>query len=96
MKRLVAVLLTSLVAVPGRANAGVWINCPLDRATRTITERLPPEWWTTSVVDRLSATRVEEVGGEPTLVCIYGRSGSVLRRAPSAACHALPGRFRCE
>ena len=73
------------------------IECPLSQARRTITNELPSGWWTTPIVNNLSDTRVQEIGGEPALVCVYGPSGSVQRNAPANhTCTARSGGFDCR
>ena len=96
MKRSVAIFLVAFAALPNQASAATRIMCPLSQANRTITEQLPPEWWTTPVVDRLSGTRVHKIGGELALVCIYGSSGSIQRNAPSGACFEIRDGFSCQ
>lgn len=72
------------------------IDCPLSQARRTITTDLPDGWWTTPIVNNLSDTRVQDIGGEPALVCVYGPSGSVQRNAPANhTCTARTGGFEC-
>ncbi len=82
MKSLIVGLVIALVFVP-QAGAVTRIMCPLSQATRTITEQLPPGWWTTPIVNRLSGTRMENIGGRPALLCIYGSSSTIQRNAPS-------------
>jgi len=92
-------LLTGLVLVAsaGTALAATQVNCPQQQAKRMITDRLPSGWWTTPVVDRLSQTKVMNVGGKPTLMCIYGNAGSIQREAPRGkACRAVTGGFTCN
>lgn len=72
------------------------INCPLPEARRTITNSLPSGWWTTPIVNDLSETRIQDIGGQPALVCVYGASGSVQRNAPeNHTCTARTGGFEC-
>jgi hypothetical protein len=72
------------------------IECPLPQARRTITNDLPPGWWTTPIVNSLSETRVQEIGGRPALMCVYGASGSIQRNAPEGqVCTARTGGFDC-
>ncbi len=86
-----------LVAAAGSAAAETRINCPLQQARRTITDNLPSGWWTTPVVDRLSQTKIMNIGGKPTLMCIYGGAGSVQREAPAGqTCRAITGGFSCS
>lgn len=73
------------------------INCPLSQARRTITSDLPSGWWTTPIVNSLTETRVQDIGGEPALVCVYGPAGSVQRAAPeNQNCTARTGGFDCS
>lgn len=73
------------------------VECPLSQARRTITSDLPSGWWTTPVVNSLTETRVQNIGGEPALVCVYGPSGAVQRQAPpNSSCTARTGGFDCR
>ncbi|MBX9747659.1 MAG: hypothetical protein K2X34_12205 [Hyphomonadaceae bacterium] len=82
-----------IAAAPAAAET---INCPLSEARRTITTPLPSGWWTTPIVDDLSETRVQDIGGTPALVCVYGPAGSVQREAPANHdCTARTGGFEC-
>jgi hypothetical protein len=90
-----AAVFAFLVFAPAPAAAAP-IECPLSQARRTITNDLPSGWWTTPLVNNLSETRVQEIGGEPALVCVYGASGSVQRNAPAnQSCTARTGGFDC-
>ncbi len=72
------------------------INCPLPDAQRTITNTLPSGWWTTPIVNSLTETRIQDIGGTPALVCVYGAAGSVQRNAPdNHTCTARTGGFDC-
>lgn len=85
-----------LLASAGTALANTNVSCPLSQAKRTITNPLPSGWWTTPIVNRLSDTKVSNIGGEPALICVYGSSGSVQRKAPRGeTCRAISGGFRC-
>ncbi|HYD89783.1 MAG TPA: hypothetical protein VEA80_20045 [Vitreimonas sp.] len=82
-----------LSAAPAAADT---IECPLSQARRTVTNDLPSGWWTTPIVNNLSETRIQEIGGETALVCVYGASGSVQRNAPAnQTCTARTGGFDC-
>lgn len=73
------------------------IECPLSQARRTITNDLPSGWWTTPIVNNLTETHVQDIGGEPALMCVYGSSGSVQRNAPAGqVCTARTGGFDCR
>jgi hypothetical protein len=85
-----------LLATVGSALADSNISCPLSQARRTVTDTLPSGWWTTPIVNRLSDTKVQNIGGDPALICVYGSSGSVQRKAPRGeTCRAVSGGFRC-
>jgi len=85
-----------LLATAGSALADSSVSCPLSQARRTITDTLPSGWWTTPTVNRLSETKVQSIGGDPALICVYGSSGSVQRKAPAGeTCTAVSGGFRC-
>ncbi len=92
---LLALTVASLsLATP--ASAQTRIACPLPDAHRTITSPLPEGWWTTPIVDRLSELSVDEIGGQPTLVCKYGSAGQIQMRAPAGQpCRVADGAFLC-
>jgi hypothetical protein len=82
---------------PSRSNLAVTIKSPLNLARRTITDTLPSGWWTTPFLWNLTQTKIDNSGGGPTLVCMYGLSGSVQRLAPSGeTCVAETGGFACS
>jgi len=90
-------LVLTLAALAAPAAAETRIDCPLPQVTRTITDNLPSGWWTTPVANRLSETKVMNIGGKPTLMCIYGSSGSIQREAPvGQQCRAVTGGFTCS
>jgi len=85
-----------LIATVGSAVADTNVSCPLSQARRTITDNLPSGWWTTPIVNRLSDTKVQNIGGDPALICVYGSSGSIQRKAPRGhTCRAVSRGFRC-
>jgi len=91
-----AVAAFALFLLPAAPAAAETINCPLTQATRTITNSLPSGWWTTPIQNNLSGTRIQNIGGEPALICEYGPSGSVQRNAPeNHTCTARTGGFEC-
>lgn len=97
--RLVLALAAAAALLTGFATVAKadYIQCPLQQARRTITDQLPNGWWTTPIVDRLSDTKVRDIGGKPALICYYGASGSVQREAPRRqVCQAVRGGFNCE
>lgn len=81
------------IATPAAAET---VNCPLTEARRSITNTLPSGWRQTPVVSRLTETRVDNVGGELTMVCQYSAAGAVLREVPAGqTCVARTGGFEC-
>jgi hypothetical protein len=92
-----AIAALCLVAGPVHAQGSMRVECPLDDARRTITNPLPDEWWTTPTVNKLSATRVQEIGGRRALMCVYGSSGSIQRYEPEGyTCTAVTDGFNCR
>lgn len=76
---------------------GQFIRCPLETATRTITNGLPEGWWTTPLENRLTDTRIQVIAGRNALLCVYGESGSIQRNEPRGmGCTAVPQGFRCR
>lgn len=88
--------LTVLAAEPVRAQAYT-MDCPLEWANRTITDRLPSDWWTTPIGERLSGTRVGRIGGQNALICEYGAAGTIQRYEPERdRCTANGRGFVCQ
>jgi len=86
----------ALTLLPISSAAAETINCPLSQARRTITNDLPGGWWTTPIVNSLTGTRIQEIGGEPALICEYGPAGTIQRNAPdNHNCTARSGGFEC-
>ena len=81
-----------------QANAAVaTIVCPLQMARRTITTHIPGPWWTTPIVWRVTQTRIQVIGGQRALVCVYGPAGQIQRREPAGyRCRAIARRFVCR
>lgn len=75
------------------------IECPLDQASTEITSPLPNGWWQTPQGGRLQDTKVEMVGGKPTLMCgywAYGTTVYIMSYAPQGAeCSADATGFTC-
>ncbi|MET0183547.1 MAG: hypothetical protein ABW199_11740, partial [Caulobacterales bacterium] len=72
------------------------IECPLSQVRREITTPTPSGWWNTPIVNSLTETRVQTIGGSPALMCIYGPAGSIQRNAPEGQnCTARTGGFDC-
>ena len=92
----IAAAAAAFFAVSSAANAET-ISCPLSTATRTITNHLPPGWWTTPIQNTLTQTKIQNIGGKPALMCVYGPSGSIQRDAPTnQICSAQSGGFDCK
>ncbi len=92
----IAIAAALLAGATGAASAD-FLRCPLEQARRTITDPLPSGWWTTPQVNRLSETKIQDIGGKPALLCIYGSSGSVQREQPRGQnCIAVRGGFQCR
>jgi len=73
------------------------IDCPLTQVRREITTPLPEGWWNTPIVDNLSGTEVQVIGGRRTLVCRYGPAGSIMRLEPRRRdCVATRRGFDCR
>lgn len=84
-----------LVSAPTPA-AAESVNCPLPTVTRGITATLPSGWYTTPVRSRLTETRVMDIGGQPTMACVYSEAATVLREVPAGqVCTARAGGFEC-
>lgn len=90
---LAAAFAVLMSATPAAAES---VNCPLSEARRTITNSIPSGWYQTPVVSRLTETRVDNIGGQMTMVCTYSAAGSVMREVPSGqVCTARSGGFEC-
>jgi hypothetical protein len=82
-----------LGAMPAAAES---FDCPLPTARRAITNTLPSGWYMTPVQDRLTEARVDIIGGQATMVCIYGGAGNIMREvAADQTCAARSGGFEC-
>ena len=65
------------------------IYCPVSEVTTEITTPIPSPWWQTPQVGGLVETRIEWIGGQPTLMCLYwayGSSVAVMHLAPTPEC----------
>jgi len=58
------------------------IDCPLTQVRREITNPLPEGWWNTPMINSLTGTEVQVIGGRRTLVCKYGPAGQIMRLEP--------------
>jgi len=90
-------VLAGLAASAAPAAAEGFIACPTEQIRREVTTPLPGGWWQTPSVGRLTNTEVTPIGGQPTLVCRYGETGSVMLLQPdNNTCEAVRGGFECR
>jgi hypothetical protein len=84
---------------PHDTDAG-FIACPLENVRTEVVSELPSPWWQTPQIDGLEETRVQNIGGDITLVCAYrayGATASVMRVAPPGkTCTAVATGFNCH
>ena len=96
-------VLVTIIIVPllgSAANAAAeYIECPLTQARTEITSPLPSGWWQTPQQGSLEETKIQNIGGTPTLMCgywAYGQTVYVMREAPAGAtCTADGNGFTC-
>ena len=88
---------TSVVA-PSTAEAATQrIDCPLPQIRREVTTPLPSGWWNTPIVNSLTETKVQNIGGRKALICKYGAAGTIQRYAPEGAtCSKNSRGFVCQ
>lgn len=77
-----------------------FIACPMDNVRTEVVSELPSPWWQTPQIGGLQETRVQNIGGDITLVCAYrayGATASVMRLAPAGkSCEAVATGFNCH
>ena len=95
MRRLLALAAFSAVALaasilPTAAADARFIRCPSE-ASSMVTHNGESEWFATNQSSRVVSARVEQVGGQPALACIYRMFGGDywIYRRPD------PGYTRC-
>jgi hypothetical protein len=74
-----------LIDPPIPPMSSVNVFCPIEQARTEMVSRLPEGWWQTPQLGNLVSLGVQNIGGEPTLVCrysAYGAQVSVMRRFP--------------
>ncbi len=80
--------------------AAQFIPCPVTQIEARVTSSIPSDWWDTPQQGNLQNTRVTDVGGQPTLQCLYWAYGTeipLMKRAPAGLrCVAQSNGFRCE
>jgi hypothetical protein len=80
-----AVAAIALVAAPALAAPNVVLPCPSE-ARGTVTHNGDAGWIATNQSSRVSFSRVEQIGGETALVCVYRMFGGdywIYRRPPA-------------
>lgn len=100
MRMLLATMVVAALAVTGSAlsaHADSTFTCPLQSATRTVINPLPPGWTANQTVSQVTNWKVGDSNGQQVLICEYGASGSIQRPAPVAEnCIKIPNRkFKC-
>lgn len=99
MRRLVVSLALAGVAlgISTLAANAVVVSCPLQQATRTIVDTIPPGWAAQSQTSPITDYKVDASSGQQQLVCVYGAAGQISRPAPfNSNCTKIPGRrFNC-
>lgn len=82
------------------SSAAQFIPCPVTQIEARVTSSIPSDWWDTPQQGNLQNTRVTDVGGSPTLQCLYwayGREIPLMKRVPAGLhCTAQSNGFRCE
>ena len=105
MKILPAIGLVSLLAVRGAVAAAdtLYVNCPVKQLRADVSTKLPDSWWYTPTEGSLKSLRVQTIGGDRMLVCLYQAFDgqvAVMQKAPVGvrACHAdkKQQRFVCQ
>jgi hypothetical protein len=74
-----------LIDPPLPSVSSVDVFCPLESARTEMVTPLSGGWWQTPQVGRLTSLGIQNIGGQPTMVCRYGAYGtqvSVMRLFP--------------
>jgi hypothetical protein len=81
----------------------VYVNCPAKELRADISTKLPEGWWYTPTEGKLKNLRVQTIGADRVLVCLYQAFDgqvAVMQKAPAnaGACHAdnKQRRFVCQ
>jgi hypothetical protein len=87
----------------GIAADPVYITCPTKQVKADVSTKLPEGWWYTPTEGKLKNLRVQTIGGDRVLVCLYQAFDgqvAVMQKAPigAGACHAdkKQQRFVCQ
>ncbi len=93
MRNLLIGLVTTILALSWTTMASArQIPCPAGEVKTNVTTRIPSPWWHTPQAGPLDSTRISEIGGETTLVCVYDVNGtmvSVMRKPPNRMPHCV-------
>ena len=80
-----------------------YVNCPVKQLRADVSTKLPDGWWYTPTEGKLKSLRVQTIGGDRVLVCLYQAFDgqvAVMQKAPAGAgvCHADKKlqRFVCQ
>jgi hypothetical protein len=94
-----AVAALGLLTLAGTAQAQRF-DCPLSQARTEITSPLPSGWWQTPQVGSLQDTNIQNIGGDPTMMCgywAYGKNVWVMHKVPAGTnCVADATGFTCN
>lgn len=91
---LAALFAALAVATPAAAES---IDCPLPSVRRSVTTTLPSGWFSTPVESRLTEARIDMIGAQAHMTCVYGEAARVMREVPSGqTCTPRSGGFECS
>lgn len=81
-------------AAPAAAES---VNCPVASVRRGVTTALPRGWFSTPVESRLTEARIDMIGFQAHMTCVYGEAARVMREVPSGqTCTPRSGGFECS
>lgn len=73
------------------------VDCPVASVRRGVTTALPRGWFSTPVESRLTEARIDMVGRQAHMTCVYGEAGRIMREVPSGqTCTPRSGGFECS
>ena len=97
MRKLIGGLAAIFAVLFFTSAAAETVDCPSSTLERTVRPSPPSGWYTTPVRSRLTETRIVTIGGQATMMCIYGDAGSIQREiATGRTCTARSGGFECS
>jgi hypothetical protein len=92
-----------MVAPAVYAAEPIYVNCPTKELRVDVTTKLPEGWWYTPTDGKLKSLRVQTIGADRVLVCLYQAFDgqvAIMQKAPAnaGACHAdkKQQRFVCQ